>query len=361
MLDKTAVKKAEERQAKLAKPPGSLGRLEEISVRLAGITGQISTVIKDPCVVIMCSDNGVVDEGVASAPQSVTMAQTVNFTMKKTGVGALARQFGTDMMIIDTGINGKIPGELSASEYTRQPAGARGRIIDRKIAMGTDNIACGPAMTREQALKAVGIGIEAAGTAAAQGYDIIGAGEMGIGNTTTGSAVLSALTGLPAGITAGRGGGINDRSYLRKKEIVDNAVSGRKFEDVPDILACVGGFDIAAMAGLFIGAAEQRIPAVIDGYISAVAALAAFEMEPGCRDYMFASHRSAEAAYDHVMDSLGLTPLLDLGMRLGEGSGCVLAFEIIKGACGVMEYMATFDEARIDDSYLEEIRKGGCF
>ena len=359
-LNEKAMEEAAKRQEKLAKPPGSLGRLEEISIRLAGMRGSPISRIEKPCIIIMCADNGVIAEGVASAPLSVTMAQTINFTMKKTGVGALAKEFGTDLMVIDVGINGMVPEELKTMDYPGP--GKQVKIIDRKIAMGTNNINEGPAMTMSQTQRAIEIGIEAAVKAADAGHDIIGVGEMGIGNTTTGSAFLSALTGLSPGETTGRGGGINDLTFAHKKEIVAKASArASKNRDIKNLLAETAGFDIAAMTGAFIGAASKGIPAVIDGYISAVAALAAQRMEPEAGNYFFASHRSAEAAYDHVIKELGTKPLLDLEMRLGEGSGCVPAFEIIRSACAVIGNMATFEEARIDDGYLEEIRKGGCF
>jgi len=352
--DEKALKEASERQAKLAKPPGSLGKLEGISIKLAGISGKMYNSADRQCILIMSADNGVVQEGVSSAPQSVTLSQTINFTRLLTGVGALAKTFGISLMAIDCGIAADIPQELKSDEYRT------GCIVDRKIAYGTGNIARGDAMTREQAVCAIENGIEAAGAAKELGYDIIGVGEMGIGNTTTASSVERALTGLSADDIVGRGGGINDSSFARKKMIV-SAAGAREFGDVIDVLAGVGGFDICAMAGAYIGAALYRIPAVIDGYISAVAALAAAGTAPACTGFMFGSHKSAEIGYSLAMKELGLSPLLDMDMRLGEGSGCALAFQIIKGACGVMKDMATFEEAAINDDYLEEIRNGGCF
>jgi len=361
--DASMIRQAEARQAALAKPPGSLGKLEAISVRMAGITGQLTGIPKKPAVIIMSADNGVVAEGVSSAPQSVTMAQTINFTRKLTGVGALAKTFDTDLLVTDVGINGKVPEELSSEKITDI---FHGRILDRKIACGTDNLACGPAMTRQQALEAVSTGIEVAEAAADAGYDLFGIGEMGIGNTTTSTAVLSAITGLEPEAITGRGGGITDSSFIKKKQIINDALKrnwpeGGACEDIIDTLARVGGFDIAAMAGAFIGAASRHLPAVIDGYISVVAALTAASLAPVSKNTMFASHRSEEPGYDAAIKVLGLDPMLDLDMRLGEGSGCVLAFQVIKGACGVMTGMATFDEAKINDDYLEEIRKGDCF
>lgn len=364
------------RQAALAKPPGSLGGLEDISVRMAGITGRLFNEINRSCVAVFCADNGVAEEGVSSAPQSVTMAQTVNFARRLTGVGVLAESFGSDLLIVDMGVKHPIPAEL----YDKMPLWNTRRIIDRKIGPGTDNIAKGPAMSREEAMRCIEVGIEMADAVKNAGYDILGIGEMGIGNTTTSAAVLSAITGEGSDATCGKGGGINDKSFVRKKEIVDEVSADWRakggllatlgeardrgespIDDMIDVLASMGGFDICAMAGAFIGAAANKIPVVIDGYISVVAALASYVMAPKSAGYMFASHKSWEKGYELAVDALGLKPFLELGMRLGEGSGCPIAFQVIKGACDVMRNMATFEEAEINDDYLEEIREGDCF
>ncbi|MDO5414115.1 MAG: nicotinate-nucleotide--dimethylbenzimidazole phosphoribosyltransferase [Bacillota bacterium] len=374
--DAAAMDAALSRQAALAKPPGSLGGLEDISVRMAGITGRLFNEINRSCVAVFCADNGVAEEGVSSAPQSVTMAQTVNFARRLTGVGVLAESFGSDLLIVDMGVKHPIPAEL----YDKVPLWNTRRIIDRKSRPGTDNIAKGPAMSREEAMRCIEVGIEMADAVKNAGYDILGIGEMGIGNTTTSAAVLSAVTGAGSDETCGKGGGINDKSFVRKKEIVDEvsadwrakggllAVLGEArdrgespIDDMVGILASMGGFDICAMAGAFIGAAANKIPVVIDGYISVVAALAAYVMAPKSAGYMFASHKSWEKGYELAVDALGLKPFLELGMRLGEGSGCPIAFQVIKGACDVMRNMATFEEAEINDDYLEEIREGDCF
>ena len=375
-LDEKAMQKAEAKQESLAKPPGSLGKLEDISIKMAGITGSVISDISKGCVAVFCADNGVWQEGVACTPQSVTMAQTVNFTRRLTGVGVLCESFGSDLLIVDMGVKDDIPEYL----YTDIPLSDTGKIVNRKIRRGTSNIAQGPAMTEEEALAAVLTGIEMAEAVKAKGFDILGTGEMGIGNTTTSAAVISALTGKDSSFTCGRGGGLNDEGFARKKEIVDDVTleyrekggiiemikSGKISEDeaagkVIEVLARVGGFDICAMTGAFIGAAALKMPVVIDGYISAAAALAAFVMAPLSTGYMFASHKSFEKGYMLAVNALGLSPFLDLDMRLGEGSGCPIAFEVIRGACDVMKNMATFDEAEINDSYLEEIRKGNCF
>ncbi len=432
--DRAAMKAAAARQDSLAKPPGSLGGLELIAIRMAGITG---TAIPDGeakarfpskgCVLVFCADNGVVAQGVTSAPQSVTRAQTINFTRRLTGVGALSKSFGSELLIVDMGVKDPIPAEF----YDALPLRDTHKIVDRRIRPGTWDISQGPAMTEAEALQAMASGVEMARAAADAGFQILGIGEMGIGNTTTSAAVLSAITGAKAGQTCGRGGGVNDTGFQRKKEIVDQiraelcgaslgteksrclqqtghprcvpqaeqstgvpqaeqsagvpqadrksedeaasrggnpsgVVRADRFDRIAAILTRCGGFDIAAMTGAFLGAAACRIPVVIDGYISVVAALAAAEIEPAAADYMFASHISEEPGYTLAMERLqnfdpGLKPFLDLDMRLGEGSGCPIAFEVIRGACDVMRNMATFEEAEINDDYLEEVRAGGCF
>lgn len=371
--DGEAGRKARARQESLAKPPGSLGCLEDISVKMAEITGKVKNSVKKGCVVVMCADNGVAEEKVASAPQSVTMAQTVNFTRRLTGVGALAESFGSELLIVDVGVKEPIPAEL----YDSQPLRDTHKIVDRRIRPGTDNLARGPAMKKEEALRCIETGVEIAAAVSKAGFDIAGVGEMGIGNTTTSAAVLSAVTGQDSSRTCGRGGGINDESYMRKMKIVDlvsrdyrkkgglikasEPESRERISMMTDILARMGGFDLCAMTGVFLGAAAGRLPVVIDGYISAVAALSAFLMAPRASGYMFASHRSWEKGYSLAVEIMGLKPFLALDMRLGEGSGCPIAFDVIKGACDVMSNMATFEEAEINDGYLEEIRKGNCF
>lgn len=343
-----AMETARTRQLSLAKPPRSLGQLEEISIQIAGITGKIFNRVNKRRVIVFASDNGVVEEGVASAPQSVTLAQTINIARGLTGVGVIARHYHTETDVIDLGVNADFshPG-----------------VRNEKIAYGTKNFAKEPAMTREQAERAICIGIEAAKRAKCDGMEIIGIGEMGIGNTSTSSAVLSTLLGAPAEETVSRGGGVNDTGFLRKKEIIDHAIAVLKPdpEDPIDVLSKVGGFDICGMTGAFLGAAAERLPVVVDGFISAVAALCAARINPLCVHYMIPSHASMERGYGMAMRALGLSPILMLDMRLGEGSGCPIAFEIVSTALDVIENMATFEEAAIDDGYLSEIRSNEKF
>lgn len=344
-LDRSAMTAAEEYQARLAKPPGSLGRLEEISIQLAGITGREHNALNKKQLLVFAADNGVVAEGVSSAPQSVTKQQTINLMRGKTGAAVLAKHFGCGLTVCDVGVNADI---------------YESAVLNRKIAYGTQNICTGPAMTREQTLQAILTGAEIARTVDA---DVIGVGEMGIGNTTTSSAVLAVLLGADVEAVTGRGGGITEESFRKKKAVIRTAIEVNRpdRDDVVGVLSKVGGFDLAAMCGAFLGAAAARRPAVIDGLISAAAALCAVRLCPNVHGYLVPSHASFEIGYRLAMEAMDLRPLFDLGMRLGEGSGCPLAFQVLDAACAVINDMATFDEAGINDDYLDEIRRGGQF
>lgn len=340
-LDRAAMDAAARWQAQLAKPPGSLGRLEELSIQLAGITGQLHNDLAKKQLLVFAADNGVVAEGVASTPQIVTLQQTINLTRRKTGAAVLAARFGCGVTVCDMGV--KIP--------VNDPA-----VLDRRIAAGTGNIAAGPAMTRAQAEQAILTGAQIAMEADAA---LLGIGEMGIGNTTTSSAVLAALLDVDVEAVTGRGGGLTDDAFVHKKEVIRRALAVNQPDasDPVDVLAKVGGFDLAAMCGAFLGAAAARRPVVIDGFISVVAALCAARLCPAAREYLIPSHASCEAGYALAMEALKLRPMLLLDMRLGEGSGCPLAFQILEAACAVMDHMATFDQAGIDDSYLDQLRE----
>lgn len=344
-LDRGTMTAAEVYQARLAKPPGSLGRLEELSIQLAGITGRVHNALNKKQLLVFAADNGVVAEGVSSTPQSVTKQQTINLTRGKTGAAVLAKHFGCGLTVCDVGVNADI------YEST---------VLNRKIAYGTQNICTGPAMTREQTLQAILTGAEIARTVDA---DVIGVGEMGIGNTTTSSAVLAVLLGADVEAVTGRGGGITEESFRKKKTVIRTAIEVNRpdRDDVVGVLSKVGGFDLAAMCGAFLGAAAARRPAVIDGLISAAAALCAVRLCPNVRGYLVPSHASFEIGYRLAMEAMDLHPLFDLGMRLGEGSGCPLAFQVLDAACAVINDMATFDEAGINDDYLDEIRRGDQF
>ena len=344
-LDEAAMEAARKRQAQLAKPPGSLGRLEELSIQLAGITGKVHNTVEKKHLLVFAADNGVVEEGVASSPQSVTLMQTVNLTRAKTGASVLAKHLGAGITVCDVGVNANI----------RDTA-----VLNRKIAYGTKNMTKEPAMTRQQALTAILTGVELAQKTDA---DVFGIGEMGIGNTTTSAAVLSVLLDADVEQVTGRGAGITDDGFRKKKNAIRKAIEINRPNpnDVVDVLSKVGGFDIAAMCGGFLGSALTHRPVVIDGFISVVAALCAVRLCPNVRGFLVPSHASYEIGYRLAMEALELQPIFLLGMRLGEGSGCPLAFQVLEAACAIMNDMATFDQAGIDDGYLDEIREGDKF
>ena len=323
-LDAGAMEKARARQAELAKPPGSLGLLEDLSVQLAGITGQVKNELSKTRIYVLAADNGVVEEGVSSAPQTVTLAQSINLTRGLTGASCLAKHFGDELVVVDMGI--KLPYHCP-------------EIVNRSLGKGTKNLYREPAMTREQAVRGILTGIELAAQAKHDGVSILGVGEMGIGNTTTSSAVLSALTGASVEEVTGRGGGLTDAAFLKKKHVIEHALSLHVPDknDPIDVLSKVGGFDLCAMTGVFLGAAIEHVPVVVG------------------------SHRSFEIGYRLAEQELGLHPCLELGMRLGEGSGCPIAFRVVEAACAVMCTMATFPEAAIDDEYLTDIRAKDSF
>ena len=330
--------------SKLAMPPGSLGKIETTAARMAAIQKRRRPRAAKRRIIVLCADNGVVEESISSAPREVTARQAVNMTKGLTGMSSIAAQRGDEVQVVDMGI---------ATHYECA------QILNRRIRRGTDNIVKGPAMTMEEAEKAVMTGVSLAGQASKEHVDIVGVGEMGIGNTTTSAAVISVLTGAEPAKVTGFGGGITQQAYLRKVQCVQRAIEINRPDaaDPLDVLAKVGGFDLAAMCGVFLGCAKYGIPAVIDGVISAAAALCAVKMCPACRDYLFPSHLSVEPGYTAALKALGMEPWFKLDMRLGEGIGCTISFAVMEAACAILERMATFEKAGIDDGYLEEIRK----
>ena len=346
--DRAAMDAAEKRQAELAKPPGSLGKLEDIAIRLAGVTGRVHNTIDKTRILVFAADNGVVAEGVSTTPQSVTLLQSVNMTRYKSGMSAMARAFGSDVVVADLGIDADV--HCAA-------------VRDCKIRRSTGNLVHEKAMTEDETIRAIETGIRLVQEAGRDGVQAIGVGEMGIGNTTTSAAVLAALTGASVDDVTGRGAGLTDAGFRRKKDVLAAALALHHPDpaDPVGVLSCVGGLDLAAMTGAFLGCAKERIPAVVDGYISIVAALCAVQLCPAVRDVLFLSHASYEIGYRLAADAIGLEPCLLLGMRLGEGSGCPLMFQVLKAACAVVNDMATFAEASIMDDYLDEIRSVDAF
>lgn len=343
-LDEAAMAAAQARLDALVKPPGSLGDLERYAVRLAGIYGQVPQATGRRAILVFSADNGVCAEGIGSAPQSVTAAQTVNFVRGVTGVGALAGATNTEVWVADVGMLAPV----------RYPG-----VRNLRVRAGTGNIRVEDAMTRQEAKTAVLAGMRLAREAAAAGVRAIGVGEMGIGNTTTSTAVLSALTGEDSDRLTGMGGGLGERLQAVKRAVIRDALARAQADasDVMGVLSKLGGLDICAMAGAYLGAASARIPAVIDGYIGCVAALAAVRLAPEVKAYLFASHVSEEPGAALALEALGLEAPLRLRLRLGEGSGCPLLFSLLDAACAVYHKMATFEEARIDPGYLEKLKR----
>lgn len=328
----------------LAHPPGSLGELEEITVKLAKIKKSLDFNITKKVTAVFCSDNGVYAEKITSQPQITTFFLAEIMNTGKTGLGAISKWADSDILVYDVGM-------IKTSERTD--------IINKKQKCGTENIAEKPAMTKEDCILTMEAGIEAAREIAEKGYSIAGIGELGICNTTTTAAVLSALCNIPPEKTVGRGASSTEAMYSLKINAVKKAIqiNSPRQGDVIDCISKVGGFDIAAMCGAFIGLAASGIPAVIDGYISGVAALCAVTLNPNVKDYLFASHKSQEQGAKICSEKLGIPPCLDMKMRLGEGSGCPIFFKMLEAAIFVSTHMGKFTDTLIEQTDLTDIRK----
>ncbi|WP_038091836.1 nicotinate-nucleotide--dimethylbenzimidazole phosphoribosyltransferase [Tumebacillus flagellatus] len=328
-LHLAVMEEARNRWDQLTKPPGSLGKLEEIGIRLAGIQGTVFPSVERRAVVVMCGDHGVTAEGVSAFPSEVTGLMMQNFAGGKAGVNVLARQMGADVHVVDVGsrCEVEIPG-----------------VLRKKIKSGTDNLAVGPAMTRDEALAALEVGRETARNLSADGVQVIALGEMGIGNTTPSSAIAAVLTGHPLAELVGRGTGIDENTLSLKGQVIQRAldVNQPNPQDALDVLAKVGGLEIAGLAGVVLGAAEAGTAVLVDGVIAAAAALTAYRMEPAVGAYLFASHLSQEPAHRVMLAAMELSPLLQLEMRLGEGTGAVLAMPLLEAATRLVREMATF-------------------
>jgi len=336
-LDEKAMAEAHARQNQLTKPQGSLGKLEELSIQLAGIQGTSIPQIKHKAIITMAGDHGVVAEKVGNWPQEVTAQMVYNFLRGGAGINVIARQAGARVIVVDMGV---------ATELEPNP-----QLLSRRVAPGTRNIALGPAMTREQAVTAIETGIEVVTAEVAKGLDIVGTGDMGIGNTTASSAICSAMTGRRVAEVTGRGTGITDEQLAHKIEVIKRALEvNRPDPSQPlDVLAKVGGFEIGGLVGVMLSAAAHRIPVVIDGFISGAAALIAAGLAPRLKDYLIAAHVSAEAGHKSLLRHLGLKPLLDLRMRLGEGTGAALGIFLAEVAAKILAEMSTFAEAGVSE------------
>jgi nicotinate-nucleotide--dimethylbenzimidazole phosphoribosyltransferase len=334
-LDERAMAATESRQQALTKPPGSLGRLEELSIQLAGITGQALPALRHKVVITMAGDHGVVAEGVSAYPQEVTPQMVINFLNGGAAINVLARHAGARVVIVDMGV---------AANLDSHPG-----LVHQKVAPGTQNMARGPAMSREQALRSLLAGAEVVEGELEHGLDIVGTGDMGIGNTTPSAAIAAAMSGRPASEIVGRGTGVDEAGLARKVAVVERALATNRPDpdDALDVLAKVGGFEIGGLAGAILAAAAHRRPVMVDGFISTAAAMIAVGLAPNVQRYLIAAHRSQEHGHQLMLEWLGLRPLVDLDLRLGEGTGAALGFFLAEAACKVLAEMATFAEAGV--------------
>lgn len=336
-LDQKAMADALARQDLLTKPQGSLGRLEKLSIQVAGITGQARPKIQHKVVTVMAGDHGVVEEGVSAFPQEVTPQMVLNFLYGGAAINVLSRHVGARVVIVDMGV--------------ASPMEAHPQLISRKVALGTKNIAKGPAMTRAQAEESILSGVEIVEAEIAKGLDILATGDMGIGNTTPSAAIACVVTGMSPNAIVGRGTGVDDEGLHRKILAVEHALNINKpdVQDGLDILSKVGGFEIGGLAGAILGAAANHRPVVIDGFISTAAAIIAATIAPQVKEYLIAAHCSQELGHRLMMEWLGVTPLLDMHMRLGEGTGAALAMSVVEASCKILDEMATFGEAGVSE------------
>jgi len=338
-LDRSSEDAAQRRLDSLTKPRGSLGRLEELARRIAVIQEKVPPRLGQKLLFVFAADHGIAQEGVSAYPSEVTAQMTWNFVKGGGAINVLARHYGVDIEVVDVGIDYDF-------------AQVRG-LRNCKIRRGTASFARGPAMTREEAHRSVNLGIELARAAAAEKIFLLGAGDMGIGNTSSAAAIVCALTGLPPGDAVGRGTGIDDATLARKITAIETGLQINRPDanDPLDILAKVGGLEIGAMTGIMLGAAAFRIPMVLDGFISSAAALLAQRLTPHVREILFASHLSAEKGHGLVLNALQLTPAFDLQMRLGEGTGACLLMGLIEASVRIMNEMATFESARVKENF----------
>lgn len=336
-LDPALLDAAQARLDDLTKPPGSLGRLEEVARRLAAIQKTVKPVVGRKRLFTFAGDHGVTEEGVSAFPREVTPQMVLNFLRGGAAINVLTRHVGAESVVVDMGVDYDF-------------GGAAG-LVDAKVARGTRNLARGPAMTRGEALQALATGVRLASAAREEGVSLAGIGEMGIGNTTPASALLAAFTGLDPDEVVGRGTGVDDEGLRRKAEVVRRGLEVNRPDpsDPLDVLAKLGGFEIAGMAGLCLGGAAAGLPVVVDGFIATAAALVATRLAPAAADYLFLSHLSQERAHIRLVEHLGQRPLLVLDLRLGEGTGAALAMGIIEASAKILSEMATFSEAGVSN------------
>jgi len=350
-LDTAAMDAAAARLDRLTKPPGSLGRLEALVIQLAGVTGRPDARVDRRAIVVAAADHGVTRQGVSAYPAEVTPQMVANFIAGGAAINVLAAQVGALVTVVDVGVASPIPEVPADPADPADPAGPPpgGRFVDARIRAGTADMTQGPAMTRDEALRAIIVGLEIVDELVADGVDLVGVGEMGIGNTTAASALTAAFTGVAAERVTGRGTGIDDAGRARKVAAVEAALRMNDPDTADPIgtLAAVGGLEIGVLVGVMIGAAGAGIPVVLDGFITGSAALVACALAPALDPRLIAAHRSAEPGHAVVLRHLGLQPLLDLDLRLGEGTGAALAMGLLVAAVRIRDEMATFESAAV--------------
>jgi len=335
--DSSLMKQVQARLDSLTKPRGSLGKLEELAKQIVSITANLSPRIEKKAIIIMAADHGVVEEGISAYPREVTPQMVYNFLNGGAAINVLARHIGAEVLIVDVGV---------AADFQEHQS-----LMLEKIDYGTKNMVKGPAMTDEQAVKSLEVGIEAAEKLIKKGYDIIATGDMGIGNTTASSAIAAIICRTDVEFVTGYGTGIDDRCLENKINVIKKAISVNKPDaaDGIDVLSKVGGFEIGGIAGIILGCASGRTPVVIDGFISGAGALIAAAISPDSTNYMIASHCSAEKGHRIVLDRLGLKPLFDFDMRLGEGTGAAIGINIVEASVKILSEMATFNQAGVSE------------
>ncbi len=334
-LDRDIMDKAKRRLDNLTKPLGSLGRLEKLAMNIAGMTAREIPVLKNKVIFTLAGDHGVTDESVSAYPKAVTAQMVYNFLRGGAGISVLARHAGARVVVVDMGVAEDLKPDHN--------------LIIQKIGYGTRNMAKGAAMTRAEAMKAIEAGIDIFEAEFKKGIDIVCTGDMGIGNTTSSSAITAVITGKPVEEITGKGAGIDDKALLHKIKVIRKALEVNRPDrnDAIDVLTKVGGFEIAGLAGIILAAASKRVPVIIDGFISGAAALIVYKIEPRTKEYMIASHCSVEKGHRVILEYLGLKPVLDLDLRLGEGTGAALALCIVEAATKILAEMATFESAKV--------------
>lgn len=335
---------AQARQNVLTKPAGSLGQLEDLSVQLAAITGQLNPSLARKAVIVMAGDHGVALEGVSAYPSEVTAQMVLNFLHGGAAINVLARQANARVVVVDVGVKANFD-PLRGLER-------------RKVAPGTRDMARGPAMTRAQAEAAIDVGLQIVAQEYAKGLDVVATGDMGIGNSTPSAAIAAVMTGLPVAQVTGRGTGVDDAGLARKVAVIERALQVNRPDrsDPLDVLSKVGGLEIAGLVGVIVGGAAHRLPVVIDGFISGAAASIAAEFAPDVKPYLIAAHQSVEIGHRALLEHLGLRPLLDLQLRLGEGTGTALAFYLLEASVRILNEMATFAEAGVSEKARTSVK-----